>query len=287
VKPYIDPKPLPRAIKRVLKAPRYATAGLRLLPDFVIIGAQRCGTTSLHRYLVEHPDIVPAFRKEIHFFDRNLRKGTRWYREHFPSALYRSYATRVLGRRFLTGEATAAYLFYPHAPRRMAETVPAARLIVLLRNPVDRALSHYQHEVANGHETLSFEESIAREPERLAGERERIVADENYDGFEYRHHSYLSRGRYAEQLELWLRRFPRRQMLFVRSEDFFAEPGLVLAEVVRFLGLPPTTLRQYPKYNHRDYAKMSPATREQLHDYFAPHNRRLAALLGRDFGWDS
>jgi Sulfotransferase domain len=240
----------------------------------------------LHRYLVEHPGIVPAFRKEIHFFDRNLHKGIRWYREHFPSALYRSYATKVLGRRFLTGEATAAYLFYPHAPTRMAETVPNAKLIVLLRNPIDRAFSQYQHEVANGYETLPFEEAIAREPERLAGERERLLADENYDGVDYRHHSYLSRGRYAEQLEVWLQHFPRQQVLVLRSEDFFADPELVLGSVLQFLGLPPASLRHYPKYNHRDYTEMTPALRRRLRDQFAPHNQRLAALLGRDFGWD-
>lgn len=286
VKRLIDPKPLPPFLKRVVKAPRALTARIRLLPDFLIIGAQRCGTTSLQRYLIRHPCIAPAFRKEVHFFDRNLRKGTTWYREHFPSFLYKYYVMTILRRQFMTCEATPSYIFYPHAPRRIFEIVPRVKLIVLLRNPVDRAYSHYQHEVGLKYEALSFEEAIKQEPERLNGEREKILVDEAYDSYRYRHYSYMSRGVYADQLEVWMTLFPKEQIFIVRSEDFFAEPSRVFHQVLRFLELPAWELPNYKQYNGREYTTMDAATRRRLIQYFEPHNRRLYEFLGRNFCWD-
>jgi Sulfotransferase domain len=286
MKRLVDPQRLPPLLKRAAKAPRVLTARIRLLPDFLIIGAQRCGTTSLQRYLIQHPCIAPAFRKEVHFFDKNLSKGTTWYREHFPSLLYKYYVTTILRRRFMTGEASAAYIFYPHAPKRVLATVPRAKLIILLRNPVDRAYSHYQHEVSLKYETLPFDEAIARESERLHGEREKMLADQSYDSYSYRHHSYLSRGVYAEQLAIWMSLFSREQMLILQSEDFFARPASVFQKVLRFLDLPPWELSEYKPYNAREYSTMNAATRRRLIDYFEPHNRRLRELVGQKFAWN-
>jgi hypothetical protein len=273
-------------LKRTLKLPRVLTAKIRLLPDFLIIGAQRCGTTSLQRYLIQHPCVVPAFRKEVHFFDKNLRKGIGWYKEHFPLLAHKYYRTAVLRRGFVTGEATAAYIFYPHAAKKILETVPHARLIVLLRNPIDRAYSHYQHESSLRFEHLSFEEAIKREPERLDGEREKILADENYDSYPYRHYSYLSRGVYVDQLESWTKLFSKEQILILRSEDFFADPATVFHQVVRFLDLPPVDLADYKPYNAREYTTMDAPTRRWLSRFFEPHNRRLYDFLGRNLHWE-
>jgi hypothetical protein len=286
VKQLINVQRLPPVLKQAAKAPRVLTARMRLLPDFLIIGAQRCGTTSLQRYVIHHPCVAPSFRKEVHFFDRNLRKGITWYRGHFPSVPYKYYVTTILGRRFMTGEASAAYVFYPHAPRRILEALPQVKLIILLRNPVDRAYSHYQHEVSLKYENLSFEEAIQQEPERLCGEREKMLVDEGYDSHRYRHYSYLSRGVYADQLEVWMGLFPKEQICILRSEDFFAEPGRVFQQVLRFLELPPWDLPQYKQYNAREYATMHAATRKRLVEYFEPHNRRLHELVGRNFAWD-
>jgi hypothetical protein len=286
MKSLIDPQRLPPFLKGVAKAPRVMTARMRLLPDFLIIGAQRCGTTSLQRYLIQHPCVAPSFRKEVHFFDRNLKKGVTWYRAHFPSVPYKYFVTNVLRRRFLTGEASAAYLFYPHAPRKIFETVPRVRLIVLLRNPVDRAYSHYQHEVSLKYESLSFDEAIEQEQERLCGEREKMLADQSYDSYKYRHYSYLSRGAYAEQLSNWIKLFSTDQMLILRSEDFFAEPARVFHQVLRFLELPACELAEYKQYNAREYSSMNAATRRRLIDYFEPHNRRLRELVGQNFPWN-
>ena len=138
------------------KVYRAVTSPIRLLPDFLIIGTQRGGTTSLYHYLQAHPCIRPASTKEVHFFDTKFHKGLAWYRGHFPTRIEQSSVNRLHGHSLMTGEATALYLFHPHAPKRVAKALPFVKLIVLLRNPVDRALSHYYHAIKHGYETLSF-----------------------------------------------------------------------------------------------------------------------------------
>jgi hypothetical protein len=263
------------------------TAPLRLLPDFIIIGAQKCGTTSLYRFLTEqHPGIAPALEKEIHFFDIAFGKGLNWYRAHFPTILYKQYLKKVRGQDLITGEASPYYIFYPHASRRIFETVPQVKLIVLLRNPVERAYSHYHHQVTRGRETLSFEQAIEAEPQRLSGELEKILADENYISFNQAHFSYLARGIYVDQLQAWTNLFPPEQLLILNSEAFFADPAATYRQVVAFLNVPESVLQSTRKRNVGSYQKMSPATRQRLVEYFRPHNQRLYEYLGTNFNWD-
>src|SRR5215467_6288621 len=176
------------------------TSSLRLLPDFLIIGGQRCGTTSLYYYLTDQPCVYPAATKEVHFFDDHFASGIDWYRAQFPTSAYKNYVERVRHQHFLTGEASPYYLFHPHAPRRISAALLYVKLIVLLRNPVDRAFSHYWLEVKGRYESLSFEEAIRCEQERIAGECEKMVNDENYHSFKYRRFSYLTRGIYIDQI---------------------------------------------------------------------------------------
>jgi hypothetical protein len=265
---------------------RVVTGRLRTLPDFVIIGGQRCGTTSLYNYLVEHPNVLPAFRKETHFFTNHFGKGVTWYRAHFPSGLYRSYAQRRYGQDFVSGEATPYYIFHPHAPRRMFETIPGVRLIVLLRNPIDRAYSHYHHEARAGLESLSFEDAIERELEELPRETEKMVRDEHYRSFDHQNYSYLARGIYVEQLESWGKFFDRQQMLIIQSEGFDQDPPAALRQVTEFLDLPAWELEEYTKYHQAHYAPMDPAIRKRLVELYQDHNHRLYEFLGRDFGWE-
>lgn len=263
---------------------RRLTARWRILPDFVIIGAQRCGTTSLYNYLVDHPAGATAFMKETHFFDLYFSKGLGWYRAHFPLVLPGRRASQ--SPHPMVGEATPYYLFHPHAARRLRAAVPAAKLFVLLRNPVDRAYSHYHHEVSMGVEPLSFEDALAREESVLPAETARIVADESYRSFAHFNYSYLARGIYVDQLESWARFFPSEQMLVIKSEDFYADPATVVAQAFAFLGLPPWASGRYKKYNLAHYDGMSPATRERLAAFYRPHNQRLYEALGMDLGWD-
>lgn len=271
------------------KAFRASTNPIRLLPDFIIIGAMRGGTTSLYSYLSEHPCIGPAYMKEVHFFDVHYAKGLYWYRSQFPSAIQKYYSERKQKNSFLTGEASPYYLFHPYAPQRIKKTLPHVKLVVLLRNPVERAYSHYSHEVAGRHETLSFEEAIEREEERIGPEREKLARDEQYVSFNHRHFSYLARGKYVDQLKLWLDVFPREQLLILKSEDFYADPATSLAQTLEFIGLPTTGLKQqkneYEQLNVTKPPKMEAAMRKRLIAYFEPHNARLYDYLGVDFGW--
>jgi hypothetical protein len=272
---------LPRPARAVLRNAVWtygrATSAARPLPDFLILGAQKAGTTALYAYLSRHPSIAGPSWKEVSFFDRHWARGVAWYRGNFPNL------ARTRGK--LVGEASPSYLFHPLGPERVREVVPEARLVALVRNPVDRALSHYHHEVALGREPLSFEDALDAEEERLRGEVERLVADPSYFSKEWWSHTYKARGRYAEQLERWLAVFPRQQLLVVPSEDLSDDPSGTHARVLEFLGAPPHRLEAYPRVYERRYEPMEPATRDRLAAEFEEPNRRLYELLGRDLGW--
>ena len=279
---------LPTPVRAVLRngvwAYGRATARWRPLPDFLVIGGQKCGTTALYAYLRWHPQITGPAWKEISYFDRHYGRGEAWYRGQFPSRPWLRLTGGRSRRLPLVGEASPSYVLHPHAPARVRELVPDVRLVVLLRDPVDRALSHYNHEVALGREPLSFEEALEREPERLDGELERL-GDTSYFSHAWWDHTYLARGRYAEQLERWLAVFPREQLLVLASERLRADPAPTYARVLEHLGAGPYDLPRYPSIFEREYAPMAAETRRRLEEVFASHNERLYALLGEDLGW--
>ena len=254
-----------------------ATSFARPLPAFLILGAQKAGTTALYAYLRWHPGITGPPWKEVSYFDRHYRRGTHWYRGHFP--------LRAGDR--LVGEASPGYLFHPLAPERVRATVPDAKLIALLRDPVDRALSHYHHEVALGREPLSFEQAIEAEPERTGGEEERLGREPGYFSHTWWDYTYLARGRYAEQVERWFAVFSREQLLVVASEELAGQPDETYAKILDFLEAPEHRLDSYPRVYEQEYEAMHPETRRRLGEYFAEPNRRLYELLGRDLGWQA
>jgi hypothetical protein len=261
---------------------RSGTSPLRTLPDFMVLGAQKCGTTFFYQLLAQHPRVKPAFLKEVHYFDLNYRKGEYWYRSNFP-------LQGSEDRDYVTGESSPYYLFHPHAPRRAAQLVPEAKLIVLLRNPVQRAYSHYQHQVTRvkgeGHETLTFERAIEAEEERLRGEVERMVQDEHYLSPNHRNYSYLARGLYVDQLSAWSKYFDGTQMLVLKSEDLFRDTPSILRATSDFLKIPYWAPEAYSIPNRREYTDVSTTVRQRLEDFFRPHNLRLYEYLGVDLGW--
>jgi hypothetical protein len=281
------PAPAKNAAKAVWSGYAWLTSRGRMLPDFLIIGTQRGGTTSLYKYLVQHPDLSHALTKEIRFFDLNYQRGVPWYRSRFPSQRRREATRQRRGTALMVGEASPDYLFHPLAPARVAHDLPEAKLIVLLRNPIDRAFSHYWHQFKRGHETLPFGDAVAAEPDRLAGELDRILADPSYVSFERHHHSYLARGVYVDQLAAWMELIPPDRFLIERSEDLFGYPPTVFKRVLEFLGLPNHDLSEYETFNAFSSGQMEPALRASLVEYFRPHNQRLEALLGRSMGWDT
>jgi hypothetical protein len=250
------------------------------LPDFAIIGGKKCGTTSLYHLLTQHPHVEHAAAKELHFFNTLFDQGTAWYRRCFPPPRWKE------GRRTITGEATPEYLSCPPAPRRMAKVIPQARLIALLRNPVDRAYSDYQQVVRKGRETRTFKEAIgmeeARPPVRGAATSKR----KDRAGLDGASRGYLSKGIYVDQLLRWSRFFGDEQMLVLKSEDFFERPAHTLGVVLDFLELPQWEPPAWEVRNKGDYEqKMDPEVRRWLEEYFEAHNRRLYEYLGVDFGW--
>jgi Sulfotransferase domain len=250
----------------------------RLLPSFLVIGTKRGGSTSLYEYLIRHPGVVGCLlKKGSHYFDVNFSRGWSWYWSVFPLDL---------GRRTITGEASPYYMFHPLAPQRIVAALPHTRLIAVLRDPVDRAWSHYQYECRLGAEGLPFQQALEREPDRLAGEVERMLVDPGYSSFAHRHYSYLARGRYAEQLERFYTLVPPSRVLVLQSEALFADPGAQLARVWRFLDLEPHELGEASVFKAGHYLEAMPVTtRDWLQQYFAWHNQRLYGLPGIDFRW--
>ena len=277
--------PYVRHVRRVV-SPGYAfrclTARHRRMPDFIIAGAQKSGTTSLYAYLIEHPQVQLPVRKELRFFDNNFQAGENWYRMHFPFKPMGKEATKTL-----CGESTAYYMCYPHAAKRIAETIPSVKIILLLRNPVDRAFSHYQLNLRRGIEPLSFDDAIAAESMRLEQDRDRMLEDSSYCSFAHEKFSYLARGRYAEQLVRWRSFFGNEQLLVIESSEFFKDTEAVYSEVLKFLGLPEAAPAHFGnRFPGKYKIRMSDVTRERLEDYFLPHNEQLYTMLGRRFRWD-
>lgn len=244
-------------------------------PDFVIIGAQRGGTTSLHAYLSAHPLVTTAATKEVHFLTDRYERGRDWYIGQFPS---------VLPTDFITGEATPYGLFHPLAPARLLDAAPNAKLIALLRNPADRAYSHYLHERERGFERLSFDKALASERDRLAGEEEKLTIDPNHVSFAHKHFSYLARGNYARQIERWFQHFPIDQFLILRSEDLYQQPKATFTRVSDFLGLPNADV-PFSVHNRTSGPEIEADARRLLVRHFAPLNDSLRELLGWDPDW--
>jgi hypothetical protein len=264
----------------------YTTTGnAHVLPDFLIIGAARSGTTSLYQYLIEHPSIIPGVGKEIYFFDKKFQKGLNWYKSFFPTKLSISIQETKQKSKCLTCEATPRYLHYPHTPQRVFELLPNIKLIVLLRNPIDRAYSHYQMEVSSGNEELSFEDAIEQEEDRIKDDMKKMENDENFYSVYFYRKSYLTRGIYHEQLKRWFKFFPKEKFLILKSEDLYSNPSKIYQKSLDFLGLKNCELDSFKAHRMRKYSSISEKTRKKLIDYFRPYNEQLYQLLDRDFDW--
>jgi len=261
---------------------RYATWRIRPLPDLIIIGTQKAGTTSLHAYLSQHPQFLKPYEKEVHFFDGgldpsidNYKKGQAWYRAHFPVRKNES-TSRVF-------EASPLYIFNPLVPDRMFSILPQVRIIAILRNPTDRAISHYFHEKKRGYESLPIMEALLKEERRL----ESALHLKDYKNYSFIHHSYKSRGHYCEQLERYLKLFPRQQVLILTSEEFFNNPYNTLKQVTDFTGVGSDfkVKDSRPRNVATNKEQVSVEVYKYLNDYFKPHNEALYELLGKDLDW--
>lgn len=252
-----------------------ATARVRLDPSFLVLGEMKCGTSSLYAYLSRHPQIRHPYFKEPYFFSTRYDRGINWYRSNFPLAIGGG----------VTFESSVYYLAHPLARERIREHYPEAKLVVMVRDPIARTQSHWNHSHSKGRDPLPFPEALDAEPARLAGEVERLAADPSYVSYAHIHHAYASRSRYADALRPWMETVPPEQLHVIASEDLFQRPHETLDELQRFLGLSVEDLSPYEVVNSRTYERMDPVTRERLAREFEQPNRELYELLGRDLGW--
>lgn len=268
-----------------------STAPLRPDPDFLLIGAKRGGSTSLYYTLLEHPRVMPLFpnarllpkdnhTKGIHYFDSHYDKGIAWYRSHFPTGARRS------GK--VVGEGSPYYLFHPLAAERAGRDVPEAKILLVLRDPIERAFSHYrERHRQHAEELATFEEALAAENARLDGEEARIVSEPGYRSYTHEQQSYRAQGEYAPHLRRWMEHFPAGQVLVLAAEEFYADPQKSCDEVAEFLGLEPAPLppAAVKVWNAAPSQELAPETRQRLAEHYAPFTADLEALLGRTFPW--
>ncbi|MEO0536510.1 MAG: sulfotransferase domain-containing protein [Cyanobacteria bacterium P01_A01_bin.123] len=280
-------KPLIKKSRRVY---RLATAQFRVLPDFIIVGAQKSGTTSLFKYLSQHPKILHSSPKEILYFDGgtnpkidNYEKGLNWYRSHFPLRFQ-------MKEGYVTGEASPLYLFNSKVPGRISKVLPDVKILVLLRNPVDRAISHYFHQVRIGKETLPIMEAMTAEASRL----EKALKAGNSRDDSFIRYSYKTRGYYKEQLARYFNYFPRKQILILKSEDLFGKVTTILEQVFCFLGLDkdvlikdlqPRNTLNCNKELMKQREEIAPEIYRFLEEHFLPYNLKLYDFLEDFCGW--
>jgi hypothetical protein len=247
-------------------------------PDFLIIGAQKAGTSSLFHYLSQHPDIDLPSEKELHFFDIQYENGIEWYSNLFPKK-------RFLSRK-ITGEASPYYLFHPLAAERVHAHYSNIKLIVLLRNPIDRAYSHFQMERNRGIEPEPhFIRAVELENERIANEEKQIKCGKINSSDNFRNYSYVRRGLYGKQIALWLQYFLPRQILFIKSEDFFSNTNIHLERIQNFLGVSYVPLTDTRIINANIYPSLTDSERQKMEGYFREDGQLLRQLIGDQFFW--
>lgn len=275
-----------RSARKVRERFALATWEDRLLPELVLVGAQRCGTTALTEAIFRLPMVErPRRGKGSHFFSYNYVKGWPWFQSQFPTRRAAARVEARTGHRLVCFDACPYYLFHPFALDRLAAALPDAKVLVMLRDPVDRAISHYHHSVANGDEQLPLEAALDAEAGRLAGEMEKMQDDEAYWSHSHEHHSYVAKGHYADQIERLFTLLRPEQVMVVQAEAFYRSPATELARVTGWLGLPAVDLAERDDRNSHDYRPVDDAVRRRLAKTFASSNEQLYALLGQRFDW--
>lgn len=246
-------------------------------PHYLIIGTQKGGTSSLYSALTQHPQVLKAARKEVHFFDQYYARGYAWYLQQFPTGSPDQ----------IVGEASPFYMAHPLAAGRIHQHCPDTRIIVLLRNPADRAISHYHQEFRRHHDPMTLQQALDAETTRTANDWRALAEGKLLTHSAAQRFSYRQRGHYAEQLRPFLERFPRNQFFIDSSERFFYQPQQLLPDLYRFLGVDPDFHPSdlWPrKPGH--YGDADEKIRQDLLDYYRPMNEALFDLIGQRFDWN-
>ena len=292
--------PMVKATGRaVIRRASMTTSKWRPGPEFLLIGAKRGGSTSMYRYLLDHPQMLPLFpssrrlpladdMKGVHYFDSAWRRGNAWYHSHFASQRSRDVREQALGLPVVTGESSPYYLFQPRAAERAAVVVPGARIVLMLRSPVDRTFSHWKEQRRRGAEPLGFAEAIAAEPARLKGEELRLGADDRATSFAHEHQGYARQSCYADGLQRWYDHFDREQVLVVWSDDFYRNVQPVYDAVCAHIGVAQRSVVDPRAWNSASAETGIPDNvSATLTEKFAPYEARLREMVGPRLGWDT
>tara|TARA_B100002049_G_scaffold44345_1_gene30587 strand:- start:73 stop:963 length:891 start_codon:yes stop_codon:yes gene_type:complete len=270
---------------------RKMTSRLRQLPDFIIIGAGRAGTTALYSYLIQHPLIAAALTDnnesvaDLHFFEYIISNNIQWYKSHFPILFSKSNKHK---NSFITGEYTSTYMYHPDVPKRIFNLLPKIKLIVILRNPIDKAYSTYQQQFRFGEYTTSFEDTINAEFRRIDLNKDfPELNSNNYDFENFVAQNIIRHGVYADYLETWLKIFDRKQILILNSDDLKKSTKETLRRVFNFLNVSNYDIKDTSQVNVGKYPTINKITRKKLIEFFKPHNQRLNKLLDTEFDWNN
>ena len=259
------------------------TGFIRVIPDFLVIGAKRCGTTSLYQHLPEHPCISKSPYDNMGFFNDNFHLGVNWYKSFFPTTFTRNKIKSKFGD-FLAFDVTTKYMEEESTANNVYQTKPNMKIIIILRNPVDRAYSQYHLSVRQTAERRSFEDVVEENMNRLNKE-----SHEHYEikpRFSAKEDNYLKKGLYALQLKYWLKIFPRENILIVSTEEFESNQQIIYNKIFEFLNISKFEVKNTKKMEKGNYLPMKSETRNLLLDYFRPHNHELFELINMEFDWD-
>ncbi len=259
------------------------TGSIRVLPDFLVIGAKRCGTTSLFYHLPEHPCISKSPHDNMGFFNDNFHLGVNWYKSFFPTIFTRNKIKSEFGN-FLAFDVTTTYMEEESTANNVYQIKPNMKIIVILRNPVDRAYSQYHLSLREKEEKRSFEDVIEENMNRLYKESHK--RHEIKPKFSAEGNNYLKKGLYAQQLRRWLKIFPRENILIISTEEFESNQQVIYNKIFGFLDISQFEIKNTEKMEKGNYTPMKSETRSLLLDYFRSHNDELFKLIDKKFDWE-
>ena len=263
-------------VKKAAFLPRLLSANQRKSPDFILIGAHKAGSSALYRHLYAHPDLVRAFRKEPDYFSIKYNNSQNWYKAHFPLSSSKS----------ICGDGSPSYFSHPLTASRVKKDLGDIKLILIVRNPVQRAISHYFHSVRYGwqNEEISIEKLAASD--QLIADWDRMKTEEGFLSKSYFRLAYLHRGDYAVHLTSWLEHYDLSQILILRNEDLSENPEALYNQAIKFLNLKEWSPESFGRFNVGIPKKYDDSIVNWLKEYYAPKIQEFEEICGRSFHWD-
>lgn len=263
-----------------------ATSFLRVMPDFFVIGVQKGGTTSLYDSLLQHPQIIPSKTKEMFYYgnDSHYAKGIYYYKQFFATKIYKNFQSVKRKMRVYSVDASTDTFENWQAPSRILANNEEAKIILLFRNPVHRAFSHYKFSVKKGFESADFEKALELEEERIKTAQNNKLADKHYN-YVFYSLGYRSRGIYCESVLNWIKTIPKNNIYINSSEEYFEHPKKVFYEISDFLGIKNCDAIKFNKLNEGSSEKMKPETFNYLNEFYKPYNEKLFKLINKNFNW--